>query len=422
VSAAKFIALAIILPILVLFAGISIDIAFAYVTKARLSKAVDAACLTGMKNLSQGQATATTLATNAFNANYGSSGLDRNPPTLTIGFGTNAAGNVVINVTATSAIRTFFMGYSPQWQTVNVGTTAQASRSKLLMSVVLDRSGSMHTDGGEAALPPAVVSFINYFDNTNDEVAMISFASNATVDVPINYQFITPITNAVGALPGHFAGATFGDGGLTLAQAQNDSVVIPPGQNVTKVVVYFTDGKVNTIQDTFNCTSRWGATLYNYGGYDPPSGDGYFDFFNPTDGTDYNSVLGINSGLDSNGYPPHSPTPDCAGITKVISQSSGLPTTFSRTNITADAQYRALQSANAMRAEGMIVYSIGLSADADQTFLKEIANDPSSPTYNANQPAGLAVFVTNCPSSTCTQDLQQVFQTIAAKILLRLTQ
>jgi len=41
---------------------------------------------------------------------------------------------------------------------------------------------------------------------------------------------------------------------------------------------------------------------------------------------------------------------------------------------------------------------------------------------NPSQPEGLAVFAPNCPSSECTTELQQVFQTIAAKILLRLTQ
>jgi Flp pilus assembly protein TadG len=411
--------LAVVLPVLVLFAALAVDVGFAYVTKAKLSKAVDAACLTGMRNLAQGQATAQTLAQNSFNANYGTSGLDANPPQVNISFSTNAAGPTQININATATIKTFFMGYFPQWSTVQVTDSAQAQRGKLIMSLVLDRSGSMSSNGGAAALPPAVTSFVNYFDNATDEVAMVSFASIATVDVPINTNFITPITNAVKAMK--FGGGTFGPGGLTLAQAQNDSVPILAGQNPSKVVVYFTDGYVNIIQDTFNCTSTLGPTLYNYGGYDSSSGN-TFDFFNPVDGTDWEPSG--KHGLDTSGYPPHQPSPDCTGVTKFISQINEQPTTFSRANITADAQYRALQTANAMRAENppTYVYAIGLGNDADQTFLQEIANDPSSPTYNPNQPEGLAVFVPDCPSSTCTADLQQVFQTIAAKILLRLTQ
>ncbi len=77
-----------------------------------------------------------------------------------------------------------------------------------------------------------------------------------------------------------------------------------------------------------------------------------------------------------------------------------------------------------MRAEnpGMLVYSIGLGSSVDQAFLQQIANDPASSTYNPSQPVGEAVFASNCPSSQCSAELQQIFQTIAAKILLRLTQ
>ena len=67
--------------ILILFVGLAVDAGMAYITKAKLSKAVDAACLTGMKALPNGQATATTLATHMFNANFGT-----NPPVPTITF------------------------------------------------------------------------------------------------------------------------------------------------------------------------------------------------------------------------------------------------------------------------------------------------------------------------------------------------
>ena len=410
--------LALSLLLLLLFAGSAVDFGNFYVAKARMSKAVDAACLTGMKNLAQGQATALTLATNSFNANYGTSSLDVGPPTLVISFTTNGAGNMMINVDATASIRTFFIGLVPQFQTFQVHNSAQATRGKLVMSLVLDRSGSMNNNGGAAALPPAVTSFIANFDDANDEVAMVSFASNATVDVAIGYNFKTPITNAADALQGNFSGGTFGPGGLTLGKAQNDSVPIVPGQNVTKVIVYFTDGGVHIVQDTLNCTSRWGPTLYNYGGHDSGS---QVDFFDPASGTDWKNIDG-NYGLDHNGNPAHQPTPDCTGVTKFTAQSDGNQKSFTRANVTAEAQYRALQTANAMRTEGMVVYSIGLGSSVDQTFLKEIANDPSSPTYNSAQPDGLAVFAPNCPSSQCTTELQQVFQTIASRILLRLTQ
>ncbi len=402
--------LAFALPMMLLSLGLAIDLGFAFVTKAKLSKAVDAACLTAMRNLSQGQTEATALALNSFSANYGSTAFDVNPPVVSVAFSTGANGQTLVTVNATATIKTYFMAILPEDQTLSVNDTAQATRGKLVMSVVLDRSGSMSSNGGSTALPPATISFINYFDNANDKVAMVSFASYASVDYNIATGFITPITSAVNAMS--FGGGTFGLGGLVLGKAQNDSVPVVAGDNVIKVVVYFTDGYVNTIQDTFNCTSSLGPTLYNYGGHDTGSS---VDFYNPTNGTDWGS-------LDSNGYPKHSPTPDCTGVTKFTSQSTGTQKSFSRLYVTADAQYRAIAVTNAMRSEGMYVYSIGLGSSVDTAFLKQIANDPTSSSYDSSQPTGMAVFASSCPSSTCTQELQQVFQTIAAQILLRLTQ
>jgi Flp pilus assembly protein TadG len=402
--------LAIYLTILLMFLGLTVDVGFAYVTRAKLSRAVDAACLEAMKNLAQGQALARTLAQNTFNANYPNSGLDANPPVLTVNFTTDAYGQTMVSVSATATMRTFFMRLVPKYATLTIRNSAEATRGKLVMTLVLDRSGSMKNNGGSTALPPAVTTFVTYFDNTNDEVAMVSYASNAAVNVAINYNFIAPITNAANAMT--FSGGTFGPGGLTLAKAQNDSVTVQPGQNVVKVVVYFTDGYVNEIQDTFNCPS---AKLINYGGYDSGTS---VDFFDPANGTDW-------GGVESHGYPPYDSHPHyCTGVTKFISAINGTSKSFTRSNVTADADYRALQTANAMRAEnpGMYVYAIGLGSSVDQTFLKQIANDPASSAYNPAQPAGMAVFATNCPSSQCTTQLQQVFQTIAARILLRLAQ
>jgi hypothetical protein len=89
---------------------------------------------------------------------------------------------------------------------------------------------------------------------------------------------------------------------------------------------------------------------------------------------------------------------------------------LTQTNIANEAMYRADQVANNMRAQGIVVYSIGLGDKISQAFLQQVANDPASATFDANQPVGQAVFA---PTAA---DLQSVFQTIASKILLRLSQ
>jgi Flp pilus assembly protein TadG len=423
---------ALALPLLVLFTAMAVDMGLIYVTKAKLSKAVDAACLTGVKNLSQGQTIANALGTDIFNANFGP-----NPPmptfTWTVGSATQPTS---LTVTATATVNTYFMKYLPQFATWNLGDTATATRSNLVMSIILDRSGSMNGNGGGAALKAAVPNFVADFVDGTDHIAMVSFASNASVDVPLTTNFATPITNAVKAL--NFSGGTFGTGAgtnaysttdgppLSMADTQNNSVSYV---QETKVVVYFTDGLMNTIQDTFNCTNNPpGPTLYNYGGYDPPS-TGVAALV-PSNGTQWPDI-------PTNGPPPYGTGGGtCNGVTSFFSQQYNTGESFTRDHVTAETQWRAIYTANAMRSETPVAtyfYVIGLGHQVSgsiptEAFLATLANDPNGPSnypgavYNSRLPAGLFLIVPDCPSPACTTELNTAFQTIAAKILLRLSQ
>jgi len=177
---------ALVIPLLIVFAGMAIDFGFAYVTKMNLSKAVDAAALAGMRNFGKGQAQASAMALDAFNANYqSSSGLSSSPPAVNIAVTTDASSNRLVNVSATVAMNTFFIRLLPAYRTLNISSSAQTTAPRLIMSLVLDKSGSMKLNGGAQALPPAVVNFLGNFDNSTDEVAEVSFSSVAKVDVPM---------------------------------------------------------------------------------------------------------------------------------------------------------------------------------------------------------------------------------------------
>lgn len=447
---------ALILPILILFAGLAIDVGLLYVTKAKLSTSVDAACLTGMKNLTLGQTTAGQLATDMFQANFGA-----NPPTPGVTFPTDTHGNQQVKVTATAYVHTLFMQYLSRWASVPVSAVAVATRGKLVMSIVLDRSGSMSpsNDDGGAALQYAVPLFISDFSNTLDEVAMVSFSDNATVDFGINYNFWGPgtntITHKVAAMT--FAGGTFGTGAgsnpvlltdanappLSMAQLQNDSVTILPGQNVIKVVVYFTDGLMNTFQDKIHCTGTTppltSTVLLNWGGCDATGScdpDAYV--FDPTSATNYWDICygSCPSGFKFSGSTTVCKDKTGAIVTKFTPQQPGKcgdntapPCQFSRTNVTYEAQYRAIQTAIALRTEAPIptyIYTIGLGTNSTATdLLKRLANDPSSTNYISTQPAGEFFYIPSCTGgqlANCKTKINTAFQTIAAKVLLRLTQ
>src|ERR1022692_3619809 len=378
---------ALIMPVLILFTGLALDAGLLYVTKAKLSTSVDAACLTGMKNLALPQPVAATLAADMFNANFGP-----NPPIPTVTFPTDAYGDQQVKVTATASVNTLFMRYLSQWRTVPVSATAVSTRGKLIMSIVLDRSGSMITDEGQAALQAAVPEFVSNFDDATDEVAAISFSSNARIDFLIAYNFKTAITTAVSSM--HFDGGTFGTGAgsnpvvftdpnappLSMAKLQNDHVPIMPNQNVIKVVVYFTDGLMNASQDNFHCGGKNNntLTLVNYGGedsgtpvvfFDPSCSPSTSDFNSGCTNKPGNSVYGYcdsgscynrSGNLTNNGGFAYDAAADgCADlngnpVTKFLSQQTGNQTAFTRANVTSEAQYRAIQTAIAMRTESPV--------------------------------------------------------------------
>jgi hypothetical protein len=307
---------------------------------------------------------------------------------VNVAFSTDGNNNTLLTVSATTTIDTFFIRILPQWQTLTIGASAQSTRPKLIMSLVLDRSGSMTTNGGSAALPPAVNNFLGYFDDNVDQLALVTFSTTSTVNVTMRTGWSSVMTSAVNSMV--FAGGTFSVGGITDGKTQIDNG-ITNGQNVIKVLVFFTDGHANIAQE--NPTGTCG--LRNFGGYDAT----FVGIFDSGTGTSY-----------CVGAPPA-----CCGAT-FQSQIDGTNKAFTQPLVTAEAEYTAVQMANAVRAEGGYVYSIGLGNSINQTFLQQVANDPSSPTFDSSQPIGEADFAAQA------SDLNAVFQTIASKILLRLTQ
>jgi Flp pilus assembly protein TadG len=413
---------AVYLIVLLLFVGLAVDFGLAYVTKANLGKAVDAAVLTGARYSAQGQTQSSALAQSSFAMNYGNSGRDTAPPVVNVAFSTNANGNTVINVSAIATIRTFFIGLLPGYNTLNVSAAAQSVANKVEMTLVLDRSGSMSSDGGAANLPNAVKNFIAYFNDSTDSVALITFSNTPkTVISMTTGNFKQSVTNGVDSI--NWGGNTFSDAALQQAFTQE---LQPVTGNVTKVVVFFTDGGANTIQNNMTCTGAGLASgLWNFGGQDPPSTD--VSFIDPTSATG-NVKCNFSRGNCCNNpgtFPSASlagsvaPAWTAAGPAVTPWSTGGVTTNINFNTVQADAIYRAEGDATAMRKQGITVYSIGLGsapAAADPTFLCTIANDPTCPTYDPTLPAGVY------QGAATGADLDAAFQAIASIIRLRLTQ
>jgi uncharacterized protein (UPF0333 family) len=406
---------ALFLAVLILVVGLAVDLGFAYVTKANLSKGVDAACLAGMRSLNQGTITAGNIAAATFAANYGRPGRDAGPVTPNIVWGTDANNNTILDINATATIHTFFIGLLPPWKTLSVSASGEATRFKLIMALALDWSGSMFQpppsgSGGalNGNLTQAVTSFIENFDNNRDRVAMNAFGSYAILLVPIQYDFQAPITKAV--QKPYDLGRTFSDGGLSIALQQIESVPVNPGENVLRVIVFFTDGFANTFQSSFgNC-----GTL-DLGQDDPfaVNPKQCYNFMNPSNG--YKVSCGATTFTSIGGQVCHDD-----GTTVIVKPGTVETIGCNNENVWNEGQLRALWTANSARTTNVVIYSIGLATDPtsiNETFLKQIANanDPANLTFNNNQQVGDAVF------ASTAADLQPVFGQIASRILLRLT-
>ena len=415
-----------LIVVLLLFVGLGIDLGFSYITQANLSKAVDAAALMGANSLSQGTNTAEAVARGAFALNYGTlnSGRDvEGSQNVIVQIFNDANGNQAMHVTATVKINTFFIRVLPQWSTLTVASDAEAARANVIMTLVLDTSQSMAQfrgpppggngtgSGGGQYLPGAITTFLNNFDETHDQAAMVSFATiqqnafyGGTLTQPKPTQpFKSPIITAVNNF--NYDGYTFSQGGLTNALVMENNATIPVNESVVKIVVFCTDGRADVIQNTFNCPP---VSLYNYGGEDVCPGR--IHLFDPDTGVTLDTV-----DADCGTFPNV-----CTGATDFFSAKTGSMEKFCCDKVTAESQFRAIQVANQMRGNGIIVYSIGVGSGLTPDlgflgFLQQVANDPNAPGYVATHYDGEAV-VANDPSQ-----LGVVFQEIASKILVRLT-
>ncbi len=384
---------------LILFVGLGIDLGFAYITRARLSKAVDSACLMGIRNIGQGQPAAQAIAESTFRANYGTSARDVGTVTPIVNVG-SLNNNITIDVSATTAINTFFIRVLPQWQTLTVGSAAEATRPNLILSLVLDRSGSMHDNGGETNLPPAVSNFIDLFDDQLDRVSMSSFSYAERTDVTMRQPFKTDIKNAANALV--FNGWTCSERGLTNGLQQNLTANAQSGEKVSRVIVFFSDGMANTWYHAFDCGLR-------------------------------------NISPDARLWDPNTGAAADSGCTvppTIPSINNGTPVNTSQcVAMNTEAQARAERIAWLARqgslsgGKQITVYAIGMGDPnapgecggvfraLNPDFLKDLANTTDSLTYpqNQDQPVGDYAIAAN------SGELDEVFQRIGKEIIARLT-
>ncbi len=423
--------------------GLAIDASLLYAIKGKLSSAVDSGALAGARSLSRGvdlgsqRDSAAATAGKFFTANFPDGYLlTKNRTWGTVVDETQLKVRTV-RLSASVQAPLFFLRMLGLGSStiIAVGT---AARRDVNIVLVIDRSGSLGPTGTNScdALKEAAKSFVGYFANGRDRVGLVSYAITYRVDFAPDFDFLSASPNINTKIDNIncFSGTNTSQA-LTKGWEQVKTFNEPGALNA---VVFFTDGQPNTI------TADWPIKSSSYCGSKTPkraavalAGTGVQGLFNYLPGATENTLL--TSDHTCSYYPDHP-----ANVTSDISTSmvtrdiygnstsgyrSFLGTTPYKTvyyssvynnNMAIAASNAADNAATVIRNDPLVpvIYSIGLGGATDapaEVFMRRVANDPASPIYNSDKPAGMYVYA---PDKT---KLKDAFIRIAS-IILRLAE
>ena len=452
---------------LLLCTGLAVDLGWGYLVRATLAKAVDAAALAAARNIAADPSQAKRAGNNIFNANFPAGYLGVSPEQPDIETDVGPDGSYIIHASSKATMPTTFMRVA-KFDSLTVAASAQATRRLVDMSFVIDRSGSLIGHGAFPVVKQAAKQFVSYFKPTADRIALITFSDNTVVeDAMWSARGFDP-----GSIDGHIDLASPGGATATaeaLYKAWNELRTVPSGsQSGLRIVVLFTDGSPNALPGEFKvmspastgsgCTSTpWRdvvpGTVFtldyphvsgNSTTYDEPGDYGLVDTdgpksLGPVPPTTWNTYTsGQNRSREKiNKCIPNLPLRSSRGDLYDASlhqrflvggSANGYPNHVRNANNAA--RNLAESIANGIRsdtdgASRIRIYTLGLGdlLDAEMgerpetgaSILRRIANDPVSPDYRSDQPAGKYFFAGD------PAELNAAFQAVRDQIV-RLTE
>lgn len=430
--------------ILVPMIGLAIDGAVAYMMRAQVSRAADAAALAGARSLNVGAdintqaANATAVAQKYFTANLPSGQWGSANVSSTVSVAANNTTHLrSVTVTGSATVPLTFMSVLG-FKTTQIGITATAQRRDVNIMLVLDNSGSMERGNAMGPMITDATDFVNLFSGGRDQLGLIQFtgASYLAYAPSVNFKSASPnVTTLIGELQS-VNGATNSSQAIWMAYQQLKNLNQPGAFNV---IVLFTDGLANTFTSNFtslipssacqNMTSPVNGVLFAY--------------------TDNSGIVGLADPVAKtlNDTPESRPAPDSGSCASVFPTGSigsyltALPSTDTNGNSTngtgsigpyatvnlqqvtpvnvTNAGLNALDdAANRIRSDATfkpVIYTIGLGNNPglppDQVLMARISNDPTSAYFQPSQPQGLFVF------SPTTAELHSAFLRVASEIL-----
>jgi Flp pilus assembly protein TadG len=454
--------MAVVLTTLLLLSGLALDAGRSYVVRAQLSKAVDGAALAAARGTSASGSR--DEAVRVFRANFpaGTLGTNLSPdPTAAADFFTSsvdATGKKVVDVKAAVGLPTTFMRLA-NFDTVTIRSEAEATRRLVDLSLVVDVSGSIGSRW--PAVRDAARSFIEWFDERNDRLSLVTFSNGAKVldQMPSSRGFdkVRLINDVPQSLPN---GSTLMVEGLY--RGWDELRAVPSGQQSgLRIIVLFTDGASNGLPGNYDGKGARSLRTYDFpkNAYDPdgqtwdsPRIEGLYDTEsgaqNPTYSTPFtwNSTATLpqvpllpvqtwhahgragtptafplqTSGLTVNGRAQNV----ARGLRHLDAATGRYPAEVWNINNAARNVLEIIANAARGDATGdtrIRIYTIGMGylirdrlgtiPEMPEEILKRIANDKSSPDFNSAHLEGRYFYAPNA------SDVAPAFQGIQSEII-----
>jgi uncharacterized protein YegL len=420
---------ALTLVVLVGFTALGIEAGRWYLTRAELSKAVDAAALAGAANISNQTINVVSLAQDFGKENF-QPGYLGTPATgdTSVAFTAAIQEDGKLSVTGrTSSLAILARIFGIEQVATRADGVAQKNRVEIVM--VLDRSGSM-SGTPLSDLKDAARGFLDYYQDTQDEdkIGLVSFATGVKVDYQLNHNFFTPIQTAINTLSA--TGATNAENALSQAGAAfADQTAVPQANRVQQYIVFFTDGHPTAFRSTFMRNGRnYEAVVCSTGNCDSSSNSMYAQMKYPDterwydtstldpdptgDGRTVGSTVCRTGGWNPAGYINTKwgsfsayPVPGMGAEAYPAYCSISSTRLNGKSFICGTARQMAIDHASALKARLIKIYTIGLGNNIDSAFLSTVASGSD--------------YVSIAPDSS---ELESIFRKIAKDIKLRLVQ
>lgn len=254
-----------ILPLFAVFLGfllglsaLAFDIGYAMIVQTQLSAALDAATLSAIRYVPQGDTAMAEAAERNFAANLPAGKLLISNPYLSSPSKTIDAGTVRVSFDASADIPMFFARWL-RTDGLTIRAHAEAARRDRNVILVLDYSGSVSPVLQE--IKDSAKAFVNSFSEQFDQVGLVVFSTSGRILYRPQYNFKAPLNAAIDAVQDEQY--TNHAAGLYWSYRALRELIDPLKDQKSNEIVLFTDGNANWFPGSFQVRSALGFCSTN---------------------------------------------------------------------------------------------------------------------------------------------------------------